>query len=387
MTDEAGQADPTPARATGPVGIGFIGTGMISNTYLENLTSFPDIRVIILGDLDVERARAQAVAHGIAESGTSADVIAHPDVEIVVNLTIPAVHAAVASSALAAGKHVWSEKPISVDRESGLELLALSRVTGLRVGVAPDTVLGPGIQTARRAIARGDIGVPLSAQMVMQHGGPDLFHPAPEFLFARGAGPLFDMGPYYFTTLIHLFGSVDRVAAVGSRPRDTRTVQVGERVGQSFPVEVPTHVSALTQFAGGGVAQSLLSFDSPRITVGVFEVTGSEGTMLIPDPNTFSGEVTITRNPAIAEEWGEQEWHTVPEEGVIAGRGLGVLDMARSLRGNVPHIATGDVGYHVLDTLVAIEESAASGEFVSVASSVGDVPLLPEGWDPFEATL
>jgi predicted dehydrogenase len=369
------------------VGVGFIGTGMISDTYLENLTSFPDVRVLILGDLDVQRARAQAQKHGIPGFGSSDEVIAHPDVEIVVNLTIPAVHAAVASSALAAGKHVWSEKPISVDRASGLDLLSLSRETGLRVGVAPDTVLGPGIQTARRAIARGDIGVPLSAQTVMQYGGPDIFHPAPDFLFARGGGPLFDMGPYYFTTLVHIFGSIDLVAAVGSRARTTREVRVGERTGQSFPVEVPTHVSALAQFAAGGVSQSLLSFDSPRITVGVFEITGSEGTMLIPDPNTFTGEVKITHNPPPAAEFTEQDWHTVPEEGVIAGRGLGVLDMARSIRAEVPHIATGEVGYHVLDTLVAIDESASSGAFVPVASAVGDIPLLPEGWDPFTETL
>jgi predicted dehydrogenase len=183
--------------ASGPVGVGFIGAGMISDTYLENLTSFPDVRVVILGDLDQQRAQAQAEKYDVPQWGSSDDVLTHPDVEIVVNPTIPAAHAEVASRAIAAGKHVWSEKPISVDRASGRALLEQAESAGLLVGVAPDTVLGPGVQTARRAIANGDIGVPLSAQTVMQYPGPDIFHPNPEFLFAKGAGPLFDIGPCY----------------------------------------------------------------------------------------------------------------------------------------------------------------------------------------------
>jgi predicted dehydrogenase len=207
------------AARSGPVGVGLIGTGMISNTYLENLTRFPDIDVVILGDLNTDLARSQAEKHGVRQSGNAADVLDHPDVELVVNLTIPAVHAQVSGQTIDAGKHVWSEKPISVDRDSGRKLLAKAEAAGLLVGVAPDTVLGPGVQTARRAIARGDIGEPLSAQTVMQYIGPDIFHPSPEFLFTKGAGPLFYMGPYYLTTLIHVFGSVESVAAVGSRSR------------------------------------------------------------------------------------------------------------------------------------------------------------------------
>ena len=129
---------------TGPVGVGFIGTGMISNTYLENLSRFPDVDVIILGDLNVDLARSRAEQHGIRQCGTADDVLNHPDVEMVVNLTIPAVHAEVASKALAAGKHVWTEKPISVDRASGRDLLTQAEQAGLLVGVAPDTVLAAG---------------------------------------------------------------------------------------------------------------------------------------------------------------------------------------------------------------------------------------------------
>ena len=174
---------------SGSVGVGVIGAGMISDTYLENLTSFPDIRVLVVGDLDETRARAQAEKYEIPESGSSDAVLSHPDVELVVNLTIPAVHAQVSSQAIAAGKHVWSEKPISIDRESGRALLDQADKAGVLLGVAPDTVLGPGIQSARQAIARGDIGEPLSTQTVMQYPGPDIFHPNPDFLFSRGAVP------------------------------------------------------------------------------------------------------------------------------------------------------------------------------------------------------
>jgi predicted dehydrogenase len=369
------------------VGVGLIGAGMISDTYLENLTSFPDVQVLIVGDLDRDRARARADKHGIPESGGPEDVLADPDVEIVVNLTIPAVHAEVSAAAIAAGKHVWSEKPISIDRESGRDLLAQADKAGVLVGVAPDTVLGQGVQTARRAIARGDIGVPLSAQTVMQYSGPELFHPDPEFLFAKGAGPLFDIGPYYLTTLVHIFGAYATVAAVGSKAHSTRTVQVGARKGTSFPVEVPTHISAIAQFVGGGVSQSVFSFESPLARMGVVEITGTEGTMLVPDPNQFTGDVRITRAPSFAALGQDPDWESIPLSGALAGRGTGVLDLARCIRSGAQPLASGALGYHVLDTLMAIDEAVTSGHTVEVGSTVDPVPLIADDWDPFAATL
>jgi predicted dehydrogenase len=378
--------EPTPQRS-GPVGVGFIGTGMISDTYLENLTRFPDTNVIILGDLDHDRARAQAEKYSVPQWGGSDDVLAHPDVEVVVNLTIPAVHAEVASRAIAAGKNVWTEKPISVDRASGWALLEQAEAAGLLVGVAPDTVLGPGVQTARRAIANGDIGEPLSAQTVMQYIGPDTFHPSPEFLFAQGAGPLFDIGPYYFTTLIHVFGSVESVAAVGSKGKATRTIQVGNRAGTVFDVEVPTHVSAIAKYVDGAVSQSVFSFDSPLTRMGIVEITGTEGTILIPDPNRFTGEVKITRAPTFAAIQDETVWESLQVTGVYAERGLGVLDLARAARTGGRPLASGELGYHVLDTLVAIDEAITNGHTVPVESRVQPVPLVTENFDPFESTL
>ncbi|MFI7395728.1 Gfo/Idh/MocA family protein [Streptomyces tendae] len=374
-------------RTHGPVGVGLVGAGNISDEYLRSLTSFPDLQVHIVGDLDTGRARAQADRHGVPRSGTAADVLAHDDVDIVVNLTVPAAHADVSSRALTAGKHVWSEKPLAVDRDSALSVLDRAAAAGLRVGVAPDTVLGPAVQSARRALARGDIGRPLSAQTVMQYAGPDAWHPSPEFLFARGAGPLFDMGPYYITTLLNLFGPAERVAAMGSTGRTVRTIRTGDRAGTSFDVAVPTHVSALVQFAGGGVSQSVFSFDSPLRRTGVVEITGTEGTMALPDPNAFNGDVRITRGSLAGDDDADPVWHTIPSAQVEAGRGLGVLDMARALRTGRPHIATGDLGYHALDILVSIDESVTTGEYVRLGSSLGEIPYVDESVSPFEATL
>lgn len=373
---------------SGTVGIGFIGAGNISDQYLSNLVTFPDVEVLIVADLDQDRAKAQAEKYGVPAFGTTADVLAHPGVEIVINLTIPAVHAEVSSAIIAAGKNVWSEKPIAVTRESALALLAQADAAGLRVGIAPDTVLGPGIQTAKRAIESGAIGRPLFAQTSMQWQGPDLFHPSPAFLFANGGGPLFDMGPYYFTALVQIFGPIATVAALGLKADEQRTIKAGPDAGATFPVEVPSTVSVLAQFERGGQAQNLLSFDSPLFRHGVFEISGTEGTIVLPDPNTFSGRVAIVR--PLKELAGfpiEQEWLEVEEEGVVSGRGLGVLDMARAIRAGVPHLATGELGYHVLDALVAIEESAATGAFVPVQSTVEPIGSVPVDFDPLARTL
>ncbi|HET7476889.1 MAG TPA: Gfo/Idh/MocA family oxidoreductase [Dermatophilaceae bacterium] len=372
---------------SGPLGVGLIGAGMISTQYLDHLTTFPDVRVLRIGDLDVDRAAAQARAYGLPAWGTGADVLADPDVELVVNLTIPAVHAEISRAAVAARKHVWSEKPMAVERAEGRQLLDAAAEAGVRIGVAPDTVLGPAVQTARRAVERGDIGTPLAATTVMQYSGPDSFHPNPEFLFARGAGPVQDMGPYYVSALVNLLGPVDKVAAVGSTSRQTRLVRVGDRVGTPFPVEVPTHVAVLLAFEGGTVGQSVFSFDSPLTRMGVVEITGTDGTLLVPDPNYFNGPVKITRTPAPDAVANEPVWETVEQIGVTSGRGLGILDMARAIRSGQPHIATGELGYHILDVLTCIEEAVVVAETVTVTSTVGPIPLVPKDRDPMAATL
>ena len=372
-----------------PVGVGFIGVGVISDTYLENLTSFPDVEVLILGDLDVERARAQAEKWGVPAAGTPDEVLAHPGVDLVVNLTVPAVHVQVSAAAVAAGKHVWTEKPLGLDRESSAQLLRDADAAGVRIGSAPDTVLGPGFQTAKRAIVDGLIGQPLFAQTSFQTQGPDLWHPNPAFLFAHGAGPLLDMGPYYFSALVSLLGPVDRVAAIGTRAREQRQIHTGPQAGTVFDVQVPSTISVVTAFEAGQQAQTLLSFDSALERHGVIEIHGTAGSLVLPDPNRFTGRIAYVKPLGVLldDMEVEQPWLEVQEQGVVVGRGLGVLDMVRAIAQDRPHIATGELGFHVLDIMLSAQESAADGKFVTVDSTVAPVPALPHAFDPHARTL
>ncbi|KJL47261.1 1,5-anhydro-D-fructose reductase [Microbacterium hydrocarbonoxydans] len=371
------------------VGIGIIGVGVISDTYLENLSAFPDVEVLIVGDLLLDRAQAQAEKHGVPAFGSADDVLAHPGVDLVINLTIPAVHIEVSRKAIAAGKHVWTEKPLGLDREGAAELLREADAAGLRVGSAPDTLLGPAFQAARRAIDDGVIGRPLFAQTTFQTQGPDLWHPSPAFLFAQGAGPLLDMGPYYFSALVSLLGPVDRIAAVGTKAREEREIHTGPNAGTTFPVEVPSTIQIVTAFEQGTSAQSLLSFDSALERHGVVEIHGTEGTIVIADPNQFAGRIAYVKPLGVIRDGMsfEQEWIEIEHEDVKVGRGLGALDMVRAIAEGRPHVASGVLGFHVLDILLSAQESAATGQTVVVESTVAPVPLLPEGFDPFAATL
>ncbi|WP_243073958.1 Gfo/Idh/MocA family protein [Microbacterium sp. SS28] len=371
------------------VGIGIIGVGVISDTYLQNLSAFPDVEVVILGDLFVERAREQAEKYEVPAYGTADDVFAHPGVDLVINLTIPAAHIEVSRAAIAAGKHVWTEKPLGLDREGAALLLREAEAAGLRIGSAPDTLLGPGFQAARRAIEEGRIGRPLFAQTVFQTQGPDLWHPNPAFLFAEGAGPLLDMGPYYFSALVSLFGAVDRISAFGTKANEERQIHTGPKAGESFPVEVPSTIQIIAAFDSGAQSQSLLSFDSALERHGVVEIHGTEGSIVIPDPNQFAGRIAVVAPLGVLRDGMsfDQEWIEIEHEQIEVGRGLGALDMVRAIAEDRPHVASGELGFHVLDVLLSAAESAATGETVKIQSTVAPVPLLPAGFDPFASTL
>jgi len=375
----------SPDRGTGgPVGVGVIGAGVISTQYLENLTRAADVRVLMVADLDVDRAAARAAEFGVPSSGTVAELLARDDIEIVVNLTIPAAHVPVALDALAAGKHVWSEKPFALDLVGGQALLDEAHRAGLRVACAPDTVLGAGIQTGRRLIESGAIGAPLTALTLFQVSGPEAWHPNPDFLYALGGGPLFDMGPYYLSTLVQLMGPAARVVARGSQARASRVIGSGPRAGESFPVEVPTHVAALIDFENGTTAQSTFSFQSSRPRVGVVEVSGTEGTLSLPDPNMFDGELRIWRDGMFEESDAE----VVPATGSTFSRGAGVVELARAIRAGRPERASGEFAFHVLDLMVSIQKSAETdGAAVTIESTVTNPPALPADWDPTAATL
>ncbi|MGI8769005.1 MAG: Gfo/Idh/MocA family protein [Propionibacteriaceae bacterium] len=365
---------------SGPVGVGIIGAGVIAGTYLENMTAMPDLKVLAVGDLFPEAAARRAEEHKIETHGGVDTVLDHPDVEIVVNLTVPIAHAEVALKAVAAGKHVYNEKPLSLDLDSARAVIKAATAAGLRVGCAPDTFLGAGLQAGLKMIRNGDIGTPLTALALMQSPGPESWHPNPAFLFQEGAGPLFDIGPYYLTTLVQTFGPASRFAAASSRGRAKRTIGSGPRAGEEFDVTVPTHHGSLTVFESGASAQSIFSFESALGRAGWVEITGTEATLAFPDPNTFAGRVRIKTRTA-------DDWEVAAETTALSTRGTGVLDLARAIRGGTPHRASGELAFHVLDLMVCTAKAAESGEFVRLDSTFTPTDPLPDDWDPKASTL
>ncbi|MGO2023555.1 MAG: Gfo/Idh/MocA family protein [Brachybacterium tyrofermentans] len=367
-------------RSTGPVGVGIIGAGVISGQYLDQLTTYPDIELRAIGDLRPEAAAARAEEYGIAVHGPAEVVLEDPEIEIVVNLTIPAAHYEVSLSILEAGKHVWTEKPLVTTREDARALLAAAREKGLRVGGAPDTVLGAGVQTGLRALRNGEIGEPRSALAQFRSPGPESWHPNPDFLFQIGAGPLFDMGPYYLTSLVLAFGPVVSVSAVGSQSVPARTIGSGPRAGENFEVEVPTRVQGLLRFASGAVAAVEFSFDDATGQPHVLELAGSAGSLSLPDPNGFVGETGMA-------ERGDEDWTEREAVGAVGGRGLGTLEMARALRADRPHRLTGDLAGHVLDIMIGLDEASRGDGSAAIDSSVEVPELLPADFDPLAVTL
>ena len=365
---------------TGAVRVGIVGAGNVSDQYLPSLLSYPDIEVSGISDLDVDRARAQAAAHGIGFAGTVDELLAIGDIELVVNLTTPAAHAAVALAVIESGRHLWGEKPLTMDRVSARAVLTAAEKAGVAVGNAPDTILGAGIQTAQRLLAAGVVGEPQTVLTLMQGPGPEAWHPRPQFLFARGGGPLFDIGPYYLTTLVQLLGPVAEVEAAGHRARAERVIGSGPDAGTRFPVEVDTHLSVLTRFRSGVVGTSIYSFDS-AMRRQRFEITGELGVLRVP-VSGFNDPPAILR---AAEP--DAGWTDVQLDGEPRDRGVGVLEMARAIRAGQQPRASGQLAYHVLDVMLAIEESAATGRQVAVQSTTPEVPPLAFGWSSTAATM
>jgi len=355
--------------------IGIVGTGVISGTYLEHLAKLPGVEVVAVADLDL--ARAQAVATDGVRALSPDELYAADDVDIVVNLTIPAAHAAVHQAAMAAGKHVYGEKPLAMDRAEAEPLLKYAAANDLRIGCAPDTVLGTGTQTARAVIDRGDIGTPHAATAFMVTPGHELWHPAPEFYYQPGGGPVLDMGPYYVTSLVTMLGPVRRVTARAGRSKQERMIHTGPRAGTVFPVEVPTHLTGVLEHESGALTTVLMSFDVWAGRLPRIEVHGTEGSLSVPDPNTFDGAVEVVTAA-------NREWTEVPVAGGYAesGRGVGVADMARALRNGEPHRANGELAYHVLDVLESFIDSAVQDQPLDVASTVTRPAAVPLGATP-----
>ncbi|MCY0879257.1 MAG: Gfo/Idh/MocA family oxidoreductase [Firmicutes bacterium] len=354
-----------------PVGIGLIGAGMIHRIYAENLRRIPGARLVAVADQDPARTEAAAAAWEARAVSVEA-LLADPAIHAVLNLTPPQAHAAVSQAIIAAGKHVYSEKPLAVTVPEAEALLAAAAARGVRVGCAPDTFLGAGIQTARKALDDGWIGTPLAGLALMLGHGPDTWHPHAEFFYAPGAGPLFDVGPYYLTALVTLLGPIRRVWGA-ARQSGPRRILAGPRAGDVIPVATPTHVAAQLEFAAGPLVTLVTSFDvwateTPRI-----EIYGSEGTLAVPDPNTFGGPVRVRRAQ-------QDSWATLPlvHAWTENCRGLGLADLLAAEAQGRPHRAHGALALHVLEAMAGILHAHETGTWVTLTTTVErPAPLGP----------
>ncbi len=360
-----------------PLRIGIVGTGSISGIYLENLCKFAGTDVIACADMDLDRARVVAARNGVPLALSPEDLIAHPDVELVLNLTIPKAHAEIALAAVTAGKHVYNEKPLAIEFGDGRALLAESERQGVRVGAAPDTFLGAGHQEARALIDANRIGDVVCVNGFMLSGGHESWHPSPAFYYARGGGPLFDMGPYYLSAFVNLFGPILRVSGLARVTRPTRTITSKPLAGEVINVETPTHIVGLFEFESGVTGQLTTSFDVPVGHFASIVVSGSEGSMIVPDPNGFGGDIEIRTKTD--KEWGEIAYDRPYREN---SRGLGVLEMALAINENRPHRASGALGLHVLEAMHAVLRSAQSGRHVVLETTVARPEAMPsEAWN------
>ncbi|MFY1703702.1 Gfo/Idh/MocA family protein [Micromonospora sp. WMMA1923] len=349
----------------GTVRVGVVGCGNVSSRYLANLAGHPAVTVVACADADPARARALGAAHGVPKAYPVDALLSDPDLDLVLNLTPPRVHTELTLRALAQGKHVYTEKPLATTMADGRRILDAARERSRWVGTAPDTFLGAGTRTCAALVAQGAIGTPTSVNAAMMNPGPERFHPEPEFLYQEGAGPLFDIGPYYLTVLTALMGSVVRVGALGAAPRAERVVSTGPRAGSTFPVETFTHVTSVLEFASGALGTLVTSFDVAATRTPHLEIHGTEGTIVAAPANSWGG-------PVLLSGAGGDFTEVLPGPGESDGfMGMGLVDMAEAILTGRSPLATGTRGLHVLEVLTAIASAArAGGGFTTIRSTL-----------------
>jgi predicted dehydrogenase len=366
------------------LGLGVIGCGNISTTNFNHAPQFRGVEVRACADANPAAAEARAEQYGVRAQPV-VDLLANPEVDIVVNLTVPDAHVPVTRAALEAGKHVYSEKPLALSIEAGLGLKALADEMGLRVGCAPDTFLGGAHQQARRMIDDGVIGtITAGTAHVMSHG-MEHWHPNPDFFFLPGGGPMLDLGPYYIANLINLIGPVRRVAALATSATEFRTISTeGPRRGQTVPVKTPTNIHALLDFANGATVTLSTSWDVGAHRHANMELYGTEGALFVPDPNFFGGELEAAgRDGRIepAPPW-EHPLGVANQEhpqGARANyRSIGLADMAAAIVEGRDARCSLERALHGVDVMAAILRSAEEGAFVDmVTTCTRPAPLGP----------
>jgi predicted dehydrogenase len=339
--------------------VGVVGCGIIADVYVKGSSAFDSFDVVACADLDAQTANVFADVHDLR--GLAVDeLVADPSIDVVLNLTPPAAHAAVMRAAIEAGKHVYTEKPITTTVAEGRELLAEADRRGLRIGCAPDTFLGVAYRTAGDLIARGEIGTPLTATATFLVGGPDDWHPNADVFYRAGGGPMLDIAPYYLTAITSLLGPFSAALGLVSTPTPERRFGVGPRAGERFTVDVPTHAAAALQLESGVLATVTVSFEAFGQYISGLVVHGSGGSLELPDANGFGGAIRI-RN-------GDGEWKPVDYGmlGSTEARGLGLDEMLSAIREERPHLASGALGLHVLETALAALQSAEEGRTVEI---------------------
>jgi predicted dehydrogenase len=367
--------------------IGVIGCGNIFDAYIRNAVHFRDLSYVACADLNAELAQRKASLYGLDAMSIDA-MLGRENIDVVLNLTVPNAHAEVSLKAIAAGKHVYTEKPLAVTLAEGAAILDAARQGGVRVGSAPDTILGPAVQSGRAIVDSQEIGKVVSGLATVQSHGMEHWHPNPGFFYKKGGGPVLDVGPYYVSTLVNLLGPVTSVKASGTIGYAERVVTTeGPTKGDVIKVETYTTLHAMLSFASGPQVTLIASWDVWNSDLRPIELHGTEGTLRLSDPNSFSGELAVSVG---AKSFRSIHTNTMPfgafnrdwvGDGVCRSscyRGLGLADMASAIEADVTHRCNGEFAFHVLETMLAIEDAAASNRTVNLMSSCSRPPLLTE---------
>lgn len=368
-----------------PVAIGIIGCGNISDSYFKGGAGSRIVGITACADLNRELAEEKAATYGATAMSVD-ELLADPAVEIVINLTVPLAHASVSRQVLEAGKHVYTEKPLAARLDDARDLIALAEAKGLRVGSAPDTFMGGAHQAARRAIDDGLIGRPVAGTAAVISHGMEHWHPNPSFFFKQGGGPVLDIGPYYITQLVNLLGPVTRVTAVATKGLATRTVTSDPLAGSTIEVEVATTVNGVLEFVNGANVSLTTSWDVWKHTRLPFEIYGTKGSLLVPDPNFFGGEVKISREDG---EWEKLVIDEFPfgapnrpdqKGGDVADyRMVGLFDMAVGIRTGRPHRASGTLALHTLEVMEGLQTASDTGRHVTIQTRPDRPAPVPMG--------
>ena len=385
-------------KAHKPFRIGLIGTGRISDIYIQNCSKFDELEIVSCGSLDAEESKKKAKVYGIPTVQSPVEILADPNVDCILNLTIPASHAAVTLQALEAGKHVYSEKPIATDILDCRRILNLARSKNLKVGNAPDTFFGGRWQTVRKLLDQQVIGKPTGVMAFAGTHGVERHHPNPDFYYQTGGGPLLDLGPYYLTAMVFLLGPILKVSGMARKTFDQRVIENGNRYGEKIDVEVDTHSLSMLEFQNGTIGSMTLSFDIWDSETPRFEIYGEDGTICIPDPDPVHG-ANIFQGPVLYRTRSESRWEFQPRpkdrgDWLVAenthgfnqdSRGVGLLDLYYAVRDDRTVRASAELAAHVSEVMHGILDAPSQGGFVAINSTC-DVPeILPENFPASES--